>query len=52
MAVNDKAVHLLMPAELADRLTEDARTRGWSRAELLRRLAARYLAESKEKKHG
>lgn len=48
MLVNDKVVNLLMPGDLADKLTEDARSRGWSRAELLRRLAARHLAESKE----
>ena len=48
MAVNDRVVNLLMPGDLADRLTEDARLRGWSRAELLRRLAARHLAQSKE----
>jgi hypothetical protein len=52
MVVNDKVVNLLMPRGLADQLTEDARSRGWSRAELLRRLAVRHLAESKEKRHG
>lgn len=51
MAVNDRLINMWMPGELADKLTEDAQSRGWSRAELLRRLAARHLTESKEKQH-
>jgi hypothetical protein len=51
MAVNDTSVHLLMPGDLADAITRDASKRGLSRAELLRRLASRHLAEIKEKRH-
>jgi Ribbon-helix-helix protein, copG family len=52
MAADNRMINLWVPPEMADQLTEDARAHGWSRAELLRRLAARHLAGTKEQNRG